>query len=216
MKKPSLDNPQEIAHLAALLLIDGGADSFQAAKEKAARSAGLNPNKFLPSNKEVHIALAKNLTILEGKVWQERIQKMRKEALRAMKFFHAFDPHLVGGVLYGTATEYSVITLHLFSDEFEQVVWCVREANIDYQVAECRLSVVGKASREFPSLEISMDGFEFDIVVLPTVFRFNPPTSPLDGKPYLRADEKRVKQIIDDGVMFVGKHLQGLEIGSLV
>lgn len=196
----------EIAHLAATYLIEGMADNFQAAKRKAARSLGLGSNRNAPSNIDVQLALAENLSLLEGKDWHARVRSMREEALRAMDFFSAFDAHLVGSALYGTATEHSQITLHLYTDEFEQAVWRLRDAKIKCYLTATILKSRGNSSQEFPTLELTMSGFDFEIVVFPLSFRFNPPASPLDGKPYLRADAKKLRNLLDSNAVLFGKY----------
>jgi hypothetical protein len=208
VKKQADAQTLEVAHLAATYLIQGAADTFGSAKAKAARSLGLAANRNAPSNIDVQLALAENLSLFEGKDWHTRVRRMREEALRAMDFFVAFDPHLVGSVLYGTATEHSQITLHLYTDEFEQVVWRLTDAKITFYLTETMLKIDGKFSQEFPTLEMSMADLDFDLVVFPLSFRFNPPASPLDGKPYLRADAKKLANLIDSNEVLFGKYFR--------
>ena len=196
----------EIAHLAANYLIDGIAESFQEAKTKAADSLGFTGASNLPSNIVVQKALAENLSLLEGSKWSRRVEEMRIAATQAMNFFSDFDPHLAGSVLYGTATAYSVICLHVYSDDLEPVIWRLNEANISYHLSEVALKTQGNKTVDFPKLEIAMAEFDFDVIVFPQSYRFNPPNSPLDGKPYQRADLDRVQQLIDDKQTLFGKY----------
>ena len=196
----------EIAHLAANYLIDGIAESFQEAKTKAADSLGFIGASNLPSNIVLHRALAENLALLEGSKWSRRVREMRVAATQAMNFFSDFDPHLTGSVLYGTATAYSVICLHVYSDDLEPVIWRLNEANINYRLSEVSLKTQGNKTIVFPNLEIAMGEFEFDVVLFPQTYRFNPPNSPLDGKPYQRADLDRVQRLIDDEQTLFGKY----------
>lgn len=205
----------EIAHLAASYLIEGAAETFQDAKIKASEAIGSPPKAQLPSNVLVQQILAQNLALLEGSKWLDRVRKMRGAALKAMRFFADFEPHLVGSVLYGTVTEYAIISVHVHNDDLEPLLWKLGDANIQYRLGETKLKTQGNKSAVFPCLEITMSAYEFDIVVLPLAHRFNPPLSPLDGKPYQRADMTRVEQLVDDNQTLFGKYLESipLEVG---
>ncbi len=211
MKKQTNAQILELANLAASYLIEGGADSFQSAKQKAARAMGLASTKSLPTNIDLQRALAENLSLFEGDDWRARVQAMRNEALEAMAFFSPLDVHLVGSALYGTATAYSAVTLHIYCDDFEQVVWRLRDANISFRVTVNLLRTDHKASsksaQEFPAIELVMNDFDFDIVVFPLNFLFNSACSPLDGKPFQRADANKVKELLDDDIILFGKYL---------
>ena len=52
-----------------------------------------------------------------------------------------------------------------------------------------------------------MSEYDFDILVLPLNFLRNPPFSPLDGKPYFRADAARVEELIAARQTLYGKDL---------
>lgn len=203
----STETALEIANLAATYLIEGAADTFQSAKEKAARAIDSGTSKNLPSNILVQRALAYNLSLLEGEDWRVRINEMRRASIEAMRFLADFDPHLVGSVLYGTATEFSVICIHVYSDDVESVIWRLADANIKYHLGEVTLNGVRKNSLVFPNLEIAMANFDFDIVIFPLKYRFHPPNSPLDGKPYQRADMGRVQRLVEDQQILFGKYL---------
>ena len=197
----------EVAHLAANYLIDGIAETFQEAKAKAANSLGFTDSGNLPSNIWVQKALAENLALLEGETWSLRVKEMRVAAVQAMRFFSDFDPQLVGSVLYGTATAFSVICLHVYSDDVEPLIWRLNDAGINHRLREVTLKAQRNKTTCFPSLEIAMAEFDFDVVVFPQAYRFNPPNSPLDGKPYQRADIARVEQLIDDDQTLFGRYL---------
>ena len=203
----SLDTALEIANLAANYLIEGAADTFQSAKEKAARTLDLGASNNLPSNIVLQRALAENLSLLEGEGWHRRVNEMRRAAIEAMGFLSEFDPHLVGSVLYGTATEYSVICIHVYNDDVESVIWRLADAEIKYHINEVSLNATRKNTLVFPCLEVAMANFDFDIVVFPLKYRFHPPNSPLDGKPYQRADLARVKRLVDERQTLFSKYL---------
>ena len=197
----------EIAHLAASYLIDGIAESFLDAKSKAAAALGYASANSLPTNILVQKALVDNLRLLEGQEWIDRINAMRVAAVQAMQFLSEFEPHLVGSVLYGTATSNSAICLHVYSDDLESVIWRLNDAGIKHHLSEVTLSVQHNRMISFPCLEVAMSEFDFDVIVCAQSYRFNPPNSPLDGKPYQRADQVRVQELIDDNQTLFGKYL---------
>ena len=119
-----------------------------------------------------------------------------------MEFFAPFRPCLVGSVLYGTATEYCAIALHVFADEFETVSRHLIAANIHYRIDERTLRVSRNEEQEFSLFSVTMGVWDYEIVVMPTIYRTKIPLSPLDGKIYLRADKERLEEIIDSNAMF--------------
>ena len=139
----------EVAHLAANYLIDGIAETFQEAKAKAANSLGFTDSGNLPSNIWVQKALAENLALLEGETWSLRVKEMRVAAVQAMRFFSDFDPQLVGSVLYGTATAFSVICLHVYSDDVEPLIWRLNDAGINHRLREVTLKGTTKQNDLF-------------------------------------------------------------------
>lgn len=196
----------EIAQLAANYLREGLVESFQLAKERAAKSIGASKDADYPSNIELQKCLVENLQLMEGDVWHHRIADMRTAALAAMKFFDEFDPHLVGSVLYGTAVQDSVISIHVYSDDLESIIFKLTDANITYRLNDQTLKLPRKDSVTFPVIEIAMSEFDFDIVICALAYRFNPPISPLDGKPYLRADREKLEQLIGAQQTLFGKY----------
>lgn len=211
MKKQTNAQSLEIANLAATYLIEGTAESFQSAKHKAARALGYESTKNLPSNVDLQRALAENLSLFEGDDWRSRIRAMRREALRAINFFSPLDAYLVGSALYGTATAFSAVTLHIYCDDFEQVVWKLRDANITFRVTaslmKSDLKGGSRSTQEFPALELVMNDLDFDIVVFPLSFLFNQVPSPLDGKPFERADANKLRELIDTETTLFSKYL---------
>ena len=59
---------------------------------------------------------------------------MRGVAADTMQALHEFDPHLIGAVLNGTATEHSDIHLQLFVDSAKDVELRLMNLGIDFDV----------------------------------------------------------------------------------
>lgn len=186
----------EIAHVAARMLVEGTAESFAEAKRKAAESLGLMHARKLPENMAVQAALIDYQAVFGGDAHRERIISLRRAALAALNALAAFEPRLVGPVLYGTACEYSPVTLHLYTDEVEAVIRHFHDLGMAYGLGETRLNTHGKQYAAFPSFEISEREVDFDIVVLPHGFLAHPPLSSLDGRPFRRATAATLEKLL--------------------
>lgn len=197
-RKPSKVLRRDIAHAAARIVAEGGADSFAAAKRKAAAHMGFDNLRHLPDNVEVHAALIEYLRLFEGERLEIRIDSMRREARAAMRILAQFSPRLVGPVLYGSACEHSPVTLHLYSDELESVTRFLHERKIHYLLTDISLKTSPKRREAFPTYVVTNNGLEFELVVFPLAFLTHPPLSALDGRPYKRADTAAVEELIEN------------------
>ncbi len=115
---PDDDVRQTIAHTAARLIAEG-LDDYHAAKIKAAKQLGLRDGdkKSLPNNHEIEAALREYHALFASDTQPEVLAALRESALRAMQWLGKFEPWLTGGVLGGTANEYSAIELELIGVE---------------------------------------------------------------------------------------------------
>ena len=111
----------DIANHAARPLVDGGVIYFDLARRKALRELGAEQSRDLPDNLELHHAVIEYLRLFHGARHAERTAHLRNVACRALRLFAPFQPVLVGPVLYGTACEFTPVSLPLRSDEFEAV-----------------------------------------------------------------------------------------------
>ena len=106
-----------IAYLAARLMAEDGVADYGAAKQKAARQAGLLDSKLLPDNQEIEAALREYQSLYQADDQPAQLRRMREVAVRVMREFSHFNPTLVGSVLSGTANKYSDVNLHLYADD---------------------------------------------------------------------------------------------------
>lgn len=178
----------EIAQIAARMLIDGEADDFGSAKRKAAAQVGAHDQRTLPDNLQVQAAVIEHQRLFEPDEIVERTRSLREAALAAMRFFAEFEPRLVGPVMHGTPYAHSPVTLHLFSDELERVIRKLLNQRIPYHLDEQTRRVGRRDSETYPVLDTAMGEADFELVVMPVVRLHHPPLSPLDGAPYRRLD----------------------------
>lgn len=118
MKASRAEKRKKVAREAASLIYFGMEKEFKQAKVKAASALGV---KFLPTNIEVAVELDKIANELEGKARQERLIKMRREALDVMKLLAKYNPIVVGSVWRGTIHHKSDIDIIAFHNKPEEV-----------------------------------------------------------------------------------------------
>ncbi|HEB78581.1 MAG TPA: hypothetical protein ENI90_08645 [Methylothermaceae bacterium] len=137
-------NRIRIAQLSARIIVEEGVREYAVAKRKAAQRLGLDWGQNLPDDESVTAALQEYHRIFRFHKQPGFIRRLRQIALEVMEFLGGFAPRLSGAVLEGTAGELQPITLHLFPDTPEEVIWHLVTANIRY--------------REEPDLSVELDG----------------------------------------------------------
>lgn len=128
----------EIAAAAARLIAEEGCD-YATAKRKAVRSVlgeDRNTRGLLPDNAQIEDELRRYLSTFAADAQPAQLAALRALALQWMHKLAAFNPHLVGAVLNGTATEHSDIHLHLFSDNVKDVEIFLLNEGLDFEVDE--------------------------------------------------------------------------------
>lgn len=193
----------DIAQAAARIIAEGSAETFAAAKRKAALTLSAENNRNMPDNQEIQKALIEYLRLFEGERFTNRIDAMRREALRAMEVLSAFKPRLVGPVLYGSACDYSPVTLHLYTDELESVTRFFHQRETDYRLCHTVLKTAAKRQEEFPLYLVENEGLDFELVIFPEAFFAHPPLSSLDGRPFRRADAVALQKLIDESQLSI-------------
>lgn len=69
---------------------------------------------------------------------EERLKVLRLEALNLMKKLNAFNPHLTGGALDGTAGRYPTIHIQLYADSMKEVEFFLLNHNIAYETRDLK------------------------------------------------------------------------------
>jgi len=140
----SLSLRKKVAREAASLLYFGVEKEYKQAKLKAAKIFGTN---FLPTNLEVAIEFDTIADENEGPSRQERLIKMRKEALKLMKILKAYNPLLIGSVWRGTVHYESDIDIVVHHNELEKILKILEQNNIKITQTE-RVTVTKKGERK--------------------------------------------------------------------
>jgi len=158
---------EQLAHLSARLIAEGGITDFAFAKRKAARQLGAADTQHLPSNQEVEEALHSYRALFQHENHPAILFQLREEALAAMQLLAEFNPYLTGSVLNGTAGENSDINLMLFSDDAKAVLLFLLKHNLEFEDGEWRMRLNGH-EESVPSYTLTGEsGTQMHIVVLP-------------------------------------------------
>ncbi|RLI08968.1 hypothetical protein DRO42_05375 [Candidatus Bathyarchaeota archaeon] len=159
-----MDTRRRVAREAARLLYTGAAEEYKQAKERAARSLGVDA---MPSNYEVAVELDLIAEEREGEERRRRLLGMRRAALRLMRALREFDPRLVGSVWRGTARKGSDIDVAVYASRPEAVVR--RLEVFGFPVEGVEEVVVFKQGRPRRShhIVVGLDGYEAEVVGRP-------------------------------------------------
>jgi hypothetical protein len=132
----SVSRAEEIASVAARLVVDEGMEYAQA-KRKAARSLDRAPRggAELPPNEQVEDEVRSYLELFCADTQPGELRALRQLALRWMQRLAEFRPHLSGAVWRGTATRLSSIHIDLYCDDPKAAEIALINLGVDYDVA---------------------------------------------------------------------------------
>jgi hypothetical protein len=125
----------ELAATAARLIAEEGCEYSQAKRRAAQEILGDDARRSaMPDNQEVEQELRRYLRLFGGEAHRTLLAAIRGIAAETMRTLHEFDPHLIGAVLNGTATEHSDIHLQLFVDSAKDVELRLMNLGIAFDV----------------------------------------------------------------------------------
>lgn len=185
-----------VAQEAARLMVEHGIQDFLIAKRKAAERYGVFDRAFLPKNTEIEQALMSHQRLFGGHQHEHSLHEQRRAALAAMQLLARFEPRLVGAVLTGSATEFTDIQLHVFSDSAEAVYMHLLDGRYEYEVFERRIRLGPERQVSVPTVRFSLGSQTIEAFVFPRDGIRQAPVSPVDGKPMRRADQRELAGMI--------------------
>jgi hypothetical protein len=159
------DMRRRIAHAAARLLAEDGSLDYGSAKRKAARQLGAPDSGNLPDNQQIEEALRTYQALYQADATRTLLASLRQTAIEYMEQLSAFDPHLTGSVLNGTAGPHADINLQLFTDDQKDVEFLLMRLGSPYQAGEYRSAEAG--GRVYPRFLINDPRAPIDLVVYP-------------------------------------------------
>ena len=156
---------RRITQAAARLLAMDGSQDYGSAKRKAARQLGAPDSQNLPDNQEIEDALREYQALFQTDEVRARLALLRQIAIEYMEQLSAYDPHLTGSVLNGTAGKYSDINLQLFADDEKEIEFLLMRLPHPYRTGGSRNGDPG--GQIFPRFVIDDPRASIDITVYP-------------------------------------------------
>jgi len=175
------DMRRRIAHAAARMLAEDGSLDYGSAKRKAARQLGAPDSNNLPDNLQIEEALRSYQALYQADETRAQLTLLRQVAIEYMERLAAFDPHLTGPVLNGTAGRYADINLQLFTDDQKDVEFLLMRQAPPYKAGEQRAP--DAAGRAYPRFIIDDPRAPVDVVVYPAAELRNMKRLQADGSP---------------------------------
>ena len=191
-------NRQAIAHLAARYIAVEGINDYFSAKCKAAEKLGFSQPKYLPNNLEIEKAVSEYQKIFQQHDHPRILYYQRQHAIHIMNLFNDFRPHLVGPVLSGTSTQYSEITIYLYSDSTEEIRTRLIGNDIVFDDCEYRVKIDNQTAIYRPAFRFMVNEFNFLLAVFPLKQLPHPPVSPINGKSMERANLLKTQKLLDN------------------
>jgi hypothetical protein len=198
-----------LANEAARLMAEGGFRDYHQAKLKAAERLGIHDDASLPRNREIEQALREYQRLFVGEPQQQAVQVRREAALRALEFFTAFSPRLVGPVLEGTADAHSPVHIHLHTDDADAVPRFLHEHLIPADARMRHVRMDRERGDDVPVWIFTAEELTFDVTVLPQDALRQAPLSGVDERPMKRASASQLRQLIAD------EEIAGYDPGAL-
>jgi hypothetical protein len=175
------DMRRRIAHAAARLLAEDGSLDYGSAKRKAARQLGAPDSGSLPDNQQIEEALRSYQALYQADETRVLLALLRQTAIDYMEQLAAFDPHLTGSVLNGTAGPHADINLQLFTDDQKDVEFLLLRLGSPYQSGEYRTA--DALGRAYPRYLINDPRAPVDLVIYPASELRNMKRLQADGNP---------------------------------
>ncbi len=154
-----------IAEATARLLASDGSQDYGSAKRKAARQLGAPDSQNLPDNHEIETALRDYQALFHTDETRHHLDRLRHIAIEYMEQLSAYDPHLTGSVLNGTAGKHSDINLQLFTDDEKEIEFLLMRRAEPYRASERRSNEPD--SRIYPRFIVEDPRATIDITVYP-------------------------------------------------
>ena len=154
---------KKVAIEAATLLYDGVEKEYKQAKVKAAKTFGLH---YMPTNLEVALEIDRIAEEKEGPAREERLIRMRKEALRIMRIVEKYDPILVGSVWRGTIHHDSDLDIIVHHEGPQEVLRTLEQTGLKIERTEwVSVTKQGKKKSSFHIHALSPIKEEVEIIV---------------------------------------------------
>ena len=182
---------QEVIKLAAELMYFDGVKEYLTAKRMASKQLGVD---IFPSNAEIRDAVDQ-LAELHEPNRGENLHQMRRVALEMMELLEAFHPRLIGSVLTGIIKSTSDIDLHVFADEYEEIMRVLDEHGLEYDF-EMVTARKNNEIRDFPHVYVYKDRHTIELSIYELSKMRVRQRSSITGKPMEYATIAKLRKIL--------------------
>ncbi|EIC23343.1 hypothetical protein [Thiorhodovibrio frisius] len=189
---------QQLAYEAARIMADGQIGEFEHARRKAAERMAVTNKALWPDNEEIEQRLLEQQRLFGGLAQQRERHSLLEQALAAMQLFDAYAPRLVGSALAGTATRAQGITLQVFSESTEDIIWLLIDRQMPWSADQASFRYAGNQRLDHPVVRFLAGEVPVRIDVLPYKAQRNPPLDPVSNRPRRGASPNRVKQLLTE------------------
>lgn len=173
---------------AARIICEDGLADYRLAKQKAVERLGLGFGTPLPSNADIQDAVIQYQRLFGGRAYAERLGKLRRTAVQAMRLLKDWRPRLVGAVATGATTDAHKVQLHCFADKPEQIDMLLEDCGLRFEVSERRYRLSNGENLDVPVLTFMAEDVGVDVAVFPERGMRGAPLSPTDGQPMKRLE----------------------------
>ena len=148
----------------------------------------------MPTNDQIDTALASYRSLFQQD-HSAQLRELRELALGIMRELSAFNPHLTGPVLRGSAGKYANIQLQLFCENLKTVEHYLLGKGRPYRTADTRL-FAGDMPVVAPVLIFERAGYDIHLTLLSPRDLRMPLKTALSGKPIDRARTEAVAALL--------------------
>jgi len=191
-----------LAQEAARVMLDQGIDDFLLAKRKAAERLHVSDASVLPRNTEIEAALTEYQRLFQSERHADELKAQRQSARELMKLLAEFQPRLVGSVLSGTASAFSEINVHVFTDQPELVLFKLMDHRIESESAQKKFRYEADRVISYPSFKFVAGEHPFEVIAFPANGIRQAPLSPVDGRTMQRAGIQEIDSLLENEAVF--------------
>ena len=164
-------NKELLTQRIAKLIVEGAANDYSHAKQKAMHQLGFEHFSQIPSDQEIDVAISAYRAIFHPDALASSKHPVLEDALAVMKMFERFHPRL--SVLGETAQTQPDIRLVLFSDDAKSVLLYLLKHQPDFVESDWKYLTKGRTELA-PCYSIeTKNGAEAHLVVLPENMQFS-------------------------------------------
>jgi len=187
----------QVANETARIMVEQGIADPRAASRKAVSRLGVSDRRIMPEPKAIEQALLDYQRLFGGDRHPLHLERLRREAIRAMEMFQRFDPRLVGPVLAGTAVTASPVEIQLHADSAEEIAFHLMDRGIPWEDGQASYVLADGQRVTVPTFQFEAGDTQFRLLSFPKTALRQRPLSPVTRRPEPRASIVEVRKIVE-------------------